>query len=164
MSKVVSHLTCFVVDFVDAHNCHRYIFLICLVRIITLILHCLGVDAMHPAPGSDGRPSFTAVVGNVDSDTAKYVATIDVQASREEIVLSMQRMMKVSFIRILPGYKLNSIHDVLLLSIIRKSWVSISITAALLRRRPTLLRSESYCTAVRLYCPIPSVVCPDPWV
>lgn len=50
---------------------------------------------MHPAPGSDGRPSFTAVVGNIDSDTAKYVATIDVQASREEIVLSMQRMVKV---------------------------------------------------------------------
>ncbi|EIM88070.1 argonaute-like protein [Stereum hirsutum FP-91666 SS1] len=54
----------------------------------------MGVDAMHPAPGSDGRPSFTAVVGNIDSDTAKYVATIDVQASREEIVLSMQRMVK----------------------------------------------------------------------
>lgn len=33
-----------------------------------------GADVIHPAPGSDGRPSFTALVGNVDSDTAKYVA------------------------------------------------------------------------------------------
>lgn len=34
----------------------------------------LGADVIHPAPGSDGRPSFTSLVGNVDSDTAKYVA------------------------------------------------------------------------------------------
>jgi len=33
-----------------------------------------GADVIHPAPGSDGRPSFTALVANVDSDTAKYVA------------------------------------------------------------------------------------------
>ena len=33
-----------------------------------------GADVIHPSPGSDGRPSFTALVGNVDSDTAKYVA------------------------------------------------------------------------------------------
>ena len=31
----------------------------------------LGADVVHPAPGSDGRPSFSAVVGNVDSDSAK---------------------------------------------------------------------------------------------
>lgn len=38
-------------------------------------LHCLlGADVIHPAPGSDGRPSFTALVANVDSDTAKYIA------------------------------------------------------------------------------------------
>lgn len=35
---------------------------------------CLGADVIHPAPGSDGLPSFTALVGNVDSDTAKYIA------------------------------------------------------------------------------------------
>lgn len=34
----------------------------------------LGADVIHPSPGADGRPSFTALVGNVDSDTAKYVA------------------------------------------------------------------------------------------
>ena len=34
----------------------------------------LGADVIHPAPGSDGRPSFTALVANVDSDSAKYIA------------------------------------------------------------------------------------------
>ncbi|KAI0760647.1 Piwi domain-containing protein [Fomes fomentarius] len=34
----------------------------------------MGADVIHPAPGADGRPSFTALVGNVDSDTAKYLA------------------------------------------------------------------------------------------
>lgn len=55
-----------------------------------------GADVIHPAPGSDGRPSFTALVGNVDSDTAKYVSSIKVQASREEIILDLQEMAKVS--------------------------------------------------------------------
>jgi eukaryotic translation initiation factor 2C len=34
----------------------------------------IGADVIHPSPGSEGRPSFTSLVGNVDSDTAKYVA------------------------------------------------------------------------------------------
>jgi hypothetical protein len=51
---------------------------------------------IHPAPGSDGRPSFTALVGNVDSDTAKYIATSRVQASRVEIIEDLQDMAKVS--------------------------------------------------------------------
>lgn len=33
-----------------------------------------GADVIHPSPGAEGRPSFTALVGNVDSDVAKYVA------------------------------------------------------------------------------------------
>jgi hypothetical protein len=55
-----------------------------------------GADVIHPAPGSDGRPSFTALVGNVDSDTAKYIATSRVQASRVEIIEDLQDMTKVS--------------------------------------------------------------------
>ena len=55
-----------------------------------------GADVIHPAPGSDGRPSFTALVGNVDSDTAKYIATSRVQASRVEIIEDLQDMAKVS--------------------------------------------------------------------
>lgn len=54
----------------------------------------MGADVIHPAPGSDGRPSFTALVGNVDSDTAKYIATSRVQASRVEIIEDLQDMAK----------------------------------------------------------------------
>ncbi|KAF9226544.1 argonaute-like protein [Gyrodon lividus] len=54
----------------------------------------MGADVIHPAPGSDGRPSFTALVGNVDSDTAKYVATSRVQGSRVEIIQDLQEMAK----------------------------------------------------------------------
>lgn len=41
---------------------------------------------IHPSPGSGpiDRPSFTAVVGSIDSNAAKYVATMGVQAGRQE--------------------------------------------------------------------------------
>ncbi|KAH7887674.1 argonaute-like protein [Phlebopus sp. FC_14] len=52
----------------------------------------MGADVIHPAPGATGRPSFTAVVGNVDSDTAKYVATCRVQDSRVEIIQDLKDM------------------------------------------------------------------------
>ncbi|KAH0839868.1 argonaute-like protein [Lanmaoa asiatica] len=57
-------------------------------------VHVLGADVIHPAPGSDGRPSFTAIVGNVDSNSAKYVATSRVQSSREEIIQDLREMAK----------------------------------------------------------------------
>jgi eukaryotic translation initiation factor 2C len=56
----------------------------------------VGADVIHPAPGSDGRPSFTALVGNVDKDTAKYIADIRVQTSREEMIEDLYEMSKVS--------------------------------------------------------------------
>ncbi|KAG6889180.1 hypothetical protein C0995_003091 [Termitomyces sp. Mi166 len=43
------------------------------------------MDVIRPAPGSQGRPSFTSVVGNIDSDNAKYIATMRVQPSKQEI-------------------------------------------------------------------------------
>jgi hypothetical protein len=55
-----------------------------------------GADVIHPAPGSDGRPSFTALVANVDSDTAKYIADSRVQTSRQEMIEDLQAMSKVS--------------------------------------------------------------------
>lgn len=55
----------------------------------------LGADVVHPAPGSEGRPSFSAVVGNVDSDSAKYIATMQVQESRVEIIQDLQSMVTV---------------------------------------------------------------------
>ena len=50
---------------------------------------------IHPAPGADGRPSFTALVANVDSDTAKYIATSRVQTSRQEMIEDLYEMSKV---------------------------------------------------------------------
>jgi eukaryotic translation initiation factor 2C len=63
---------------------------------IVYFFYGLGADVIHPAPGSDGRPSFTALVGNVDSDTAKYVATSRVQGSRVEIIQDLEEMAKVN--------------------------------------------------------------------
>jgi eukaryotic translation initiation factor 2C len=54
----------------------------------------MGADVIHPAPGSDGRPSFTALVGNVDSDTAKYVADSRVQTSKQEMIEDLEVMSK----------------------------------------------------------------------
>ena len=51
---------------------------------------------IHPPPGANDRPSFTAVVGSVDTYAAKYVATSRVQAGRQEIISDMKDMCKVS--------------------------------------------------------------------
>ncbi|KAL0565700.1 hypothetical protein V5O48_016319, partial [Marasmius crinis-equi] len=53
----------------------------------------MGADVMHPAPGSTA-PSYTAVVGNVDSDAAKYVSESRVQTSRVEIIEELGPMVK----------------------------------------------------------------------
>lgn len=55
-----------------------------------------GADAIHPAPGTSDRPSFTALVGNVDSGAAKYVATMRAQETRKEIIQDLQSMVTVS--------------------------------------------------------------------
>ncbi|VDB94227.1 unnamed protein product [Peniophora sp. CBMAI 1063] len=52
----------------------------------------LGADVVHPAPGSDGRPSFSAVVGNIDKDSAKYTSIMGVQEPRVEIIEDLQSM------------------------------------------------------------------------
>ncbi|KAF9270096.1 argonaute-like protein [Marasmius fiardii PR-910] len=54
----------------------------------------MGADVIHPAPGSEGRPSFTALVSNVDSDTAKYIANCKVQTSRQEMIDDLETMSK----------------------------------------------------------------------
>ncbi|EGO01883.1 hypothetical protein SERLA73DRAFT_177463 [Serpula lacrymans var. lacrymans S7.3] len=64
----------------------------------------MGADVIHPAPGSEGRPSFTALVGNVDSDAAKYVATSCVQKSRQEIIEDLQKM-AVDVLRLYMTYR-----------------------------------------------------------
>ena len=56
-----------------------------------------GADAMHPAPGADGRPSFTTVVSSIDSLAAKYIALSRVQAGRQEIIDDLEEMCTVRF-------------------------------------------------------------------
>ncbi|KAM5537544.1 hypothetical protein V8D89_008789 [Ganoderma adspersum] len=53
----------------------------------------MGADIIHPVPGSaDCVPSFTALVCNVDSETAKYVADCCVQTSRLKIIDDLEAM------------------------------------------------------------------------
>jgi len=52
----------------------------------------MGADVIHPAPGSEGRPSFTGVVANVDSASAKYIAETRVQVSRREMIDDLESM------------------------------------------------------------------------
>jgi len=56
----------------------------------------MGADAVHPAPGAEDRPSFTALVSSVDSTTAKYVANIKVQTGRKEIIEDLEDMCKTA--------------------------------------------------------------------
>lgn len=39
-----------------------------------LLSYFPGADTIHPAPGANGKPSYTALVGNIDSHMVKYVA------------------------------------------------------------------------------------------
>jgi hypothetical protein len=54
-----------------------------------------GADVQHPAPGAEGRPSFTAVVGSVDQMASKYVAASNLQVGRQELIADLQSMVKV---------------------------------------------------------------------
>ncbi|KAK0421940.1 argonaute-like protein [Armillaria borealis] len=56
----------------------------------------IGADVMHPLPGANDRPSFTAAVGSVDSHTAKYYTKMQVQKGQQEITEDFQSMCKVS--------------------------------------------------------------------
>ena len=54
-----------------------------------------GADVIHPAPGSTDRPSFTALVGSIDNSAVRYVSTMEVQTSKEEIIEAMESMCTV---------------------------------------------------------------------
>ena len=55
----------------------------------------LGADVMHPAPGSGDRPSYTSLVGSIDTSGVRYVSTMEVQTSRKEIIEAMESMCTV---------------------------------------------------------------------
>ncbi|KAJ3900104.1 argonaute-like protein [Lentinula edodes] len=63
----------------------------------------MGADVMHPAPGSDA-PSYSSLVGSVDSRAIKYIAKIKVQTSRQEIIADL-RTMAMDIIRDYQDYQ-----------------------------------------------------------
>ncbi|KDR84292.1 hypothetical protein GALMADRAFT_111558 [Galerina marginata CBS 339.88] len=54
----------------------------------------MGADVIHPAPGAEGRPSFTTLVSSVDGTTAKYVSDSRVQTGRVEMIEDLEEMCK----------------------------------------------------------------------
>lgn len=76
---------------------------------------------MHPPPGVN-RPSYTAIIGSVDSHTAKYVATSRAQTGKQEIVNDMQEMCMVFYCI------LRSLHGSHLTFFCRRYWANIRIT------------------------------------
>ncbi|KJA16837.1 hypothetical protein HYPSUDRAFT_58011 [Hypholoma sublateritium FD-334 SS-4] len=67
----------------------------------------IGADVIHPPPHSQGRPSFTAVVGSVDSNAAKYVSTSHVQVGRREMIVDLKEMVK-NVLEKYKDYRLNT--------------------------------------------------------
>ncbi|RDX47695.1 argonaute-like protein [Lentinus brumalis] len=66
----------------------------------------MGADVMHPAPGSQGRPSFTALVASVDSDSSRYVAECRAQTGRVEMIENLQDM-AVNVLKLYRDYRLD---------------------------------------------------------
>ncbi|KAF6748934.1 eukaryotic translation initiation factor 2C 2 [Ephemerocybe angulata] len=52
----------------------------------------MGADAIHPAPGTVGKPSFTALVSSVDTNLSKYVASNGIQEGKKEMIEDMHGM------------------------------------------------------------------------
>ncbi|KAG9005743.1 hypothetical protein FRB94_001309 [Tulasnella sp. JGI-2019a] len=54
----------------------------------------LGCDVMHPAPGAGykSRPSYTAVTGNIDSTSSRFIATSRAQKAGQEMVDDLEEM------------------------------------------------------------------------
>ncbi|KAL9712928.1 hypothetical protein Ac2012v2_004168 [Leucoagaricus gongylophorus] len=63
----------------------------------------MGADVVHPAPGVTGLPSYTALVGNIDDNVAKFVAETRIQDSRVEIIQDLKPMA----VNILKKWKAN---------------------------------------------------------
>lgn len=53
-------------------------------------------DVAHPPSSSTDRPSYSALVANVDSETSLYVADCRVQKPRQEMIEDLEDMAKVN--------------------------------------------------------------------
>ena len=69
-------------------------------------VHFTGADVIHPAPGAEGRPSFTGLVSSVDRHTAKYVAISKVQTGRQEIIGDLEEMVNYALTKFLSYRKM----------------------------------------------------------
>lgn len=54
-----------------------------------------GAAITHPAPGSVGRPSFTSLVGSIDTTAVRYVSTMEVQRPRSDLIEALDSMCAV---------------------------------------------------------------------
>ncbi|KAF9464018.1 argonaute-like protein [Collybia nuda] len=54
----------------------------------------MGADVMDPPASVFDRPSYSALVSSVDSNCAKYIASIQVQPTRQQIIVKMYDMVK----------------------------------------------------------------------
>lgn len=54
----------------------------------------MGADVTHPSPGDNTRPSIAALVASLDSQAARYTASIRVQQARTEVIADMGNMVK----------------------------------------------------------------------
>ena len=54
-----------------------------------------GAGVTHPVFGSDRRPSYTSLVGSIDTRGVRYVSTVEMQSSRMEIIESIESMSTV---------------------------------------------------------------------
>jgi len=54
----------------------------------------IGAHVSHPPPSAEGRPSFSALVGNVDGNVSKYIATSRVQTGHKETIEDICEMTK----------------------------------------------------------------------
>ena len=80
--------------FSQPNNCYGWVEL-CRILSASTLIFILGTGVIHPAPGAGAHPSFTALVANVDSDTANYIATSRAQTSRQEMIEDLYEMSKV---------------------------------------------------------------------
>ncbi|KAF8173272.1 argonaute-like protein [Pholiota molesta] len=67
----------------------------------------IGADVIHPGPGPlNDRPSFTAVVGSVDSNASYYLGTSRVQTGRQETISDLKDMCK-HILNLYHKYRMN---------------------------------------------------------
>lgn len=97
-------------------------------RLQPLILFS-GGDMSHPPPGSrrgpGGYPSYTSLVGSINSNGTKYVSTMGVQDSLQELIEDLENMCMVSVVpRIDPRAMLIRLNASTFLSNSGKRWAS----------------------------------------